>query len=324
MPSTSTTASTTATETRSTTRATGRRGAPTREIRTRRIAFRYPDDELPRHFAGADATAPGDRGDLVLSHVIAVLSSLFPEGEDFFVASVRRYRDRITDPELTKQVAGFIGQEAIHGREHREFNDRLQALGYPTHHIDRNLARLLTVGQKVLPGTVQLAITSALEHYTATLAETLMTSEQAREELPVDEIRQLLLWHALEESEHKAVAFDVYQQVSGNHLVRSGTMYVVTFLFLLIVALETGLSLVLDPAARNPRRLARSLARARRSPFLTRDVARRIHDYHRRDFHPDDHETDALLASWREALFGTDGTLADRLKTRPAGAPIAS
>src|SRR5690606_18852059 len=98
-----------------------------RKIQTRRIEFEY-DETLPKHFVG---------GDPAMSHVVAVLSSLFPEGEDFFVESVRRYRDRIDDPELKKQVAGFIGQEAIHGREHRTFNDRLAAMGYPTHLIDR-------------------------------------------------------------------------------------------------------------------------------------------------------------------------------------------
>ncbi|NLV54340.1 MAG: metal-dependent hydrolase, partial [Acidimicrobiales bacterium] len=74
----------------------------------------HPDDNIGRrHFAD---------GDLVMSHVVSVLSGLFPEGEDYFVRSVRHFRDRIDDPVLKKQVAGFIGQEAIHGREHRDLN----------------------------------------------------------------------------------------------------------------------------------------------------------------------------------------------------------
>src|SRR5579885_2363169 len=70
---------------------------PPRRIRTRRIDFTYPQGELPHYFVGG--------GDPVMSHVMALLSALFPEGEDFFVRSVRNYRDRITDPELKKQVA---------------------------------------------------------------------------------------------------------------------------------------------------------------------------------------------------------------------------
>src|SRR3546814_9972414 len=85
------------------------------------------------------------------SHIAAMLSSVFPEGEDFFVRSVRAYRDRIDDPELSKQVKGFIGQEAIHGREHRDFNEQLAALGYPTLGVDRLVKRFLALLHKVAP-----------------------------------------------------------------------------------------------------------------------------------------------------------------------------
>src|SRR2546422_8921531 len=96
---------------------------PERTVPTRRISFEASLQDLPKHFA-AD-------GDLMSSHVAASLSAVFPDGEDFFVRSVRRFRDQIADPELKRQVAGFIGQEAMHGREHRAFNDRLDQLGYP-------------------------------------------------------------------------------------------------------------------------------------------------------------------------------------------------
>src|SRR5580692_11887715 len=147
-------------------------GTPARTVTTRRIAISYPEDTLPRHYVG---------GDLVMSHVVTNLSAMFPEGEDFFVRSVRNYRDRIEDPELKRQVAGFIGQEAMHGREHRTFNARLNEMGYPTRQLDRVLKSVLQFGEKVLPKSVQLAITAALEHYTATLAEVLLTDTEARE-----------------------------------------------------------------------------------------------------------------------------------------------
>ena len=113
-----------------------------RKVPTRRISFEESLRDLPRHFA-AD-------GDLITSHVIAALSSVFPDGEDFFVRSVRRYRDRITDPELKRQVSGFIGQEAMHGREHRAFNDRLAELGYPTKRIERMTRRMLTSRERIM------------------------------------------------------------------------------------------------------------------------------------------------------------------------------
>src|SRR3954454_9073585 len=77
---------------------------PAHHVPTRRISFEESLRTVPKHFA-AD-------GDVVSSHVMANLSSVFPDGEDFFVRSVRHYRDQITDPVLKRQVAGFIGQEA--------------------------------------------------------------------------------------------------------------------------------------------------------------------------------------------------------------------
>ncbi|MDQ3294263.1 MAG: metal-dependent hydrolase [Actinomycetota bacterium] len=280
-----------------------------REIRARRISFDRLD-QLPKHYAGDD---------VVMSHVVSVLSAVFPEGEDFFVRTVRNYRDQITDPELKKQVGGFIGQEAIHGREHRAFNDRLAELGYPTRGIDKRVGIVLRFGERVLPKDWQLAITAALEHYTATLAGVLLIDPRAREIIADDEVRHLLLWHALEESEHKAVAFDVFHAVSGNERVRVNVMRFTTFGFLASGVLNTIASLAMDRSARrDPRRLLRSLRNARTSPWLTRQVRAQIRDYNRPGFHPDDHDTTELERHWRNELFGEGGRLADRVARREA------
>ena len=285
--------------------AAARRPIKPRTVRTRRVSFEYPARDLPRHYVG---------GDLVMSHVVTNLSSMFPEGEDFFVRSVRSYRDRIVDPELKKQVAGFIGQEAMHGREHRAFNARLQELGYPTWEVDRATKWLLKLGEKVLPKRTQLAVTAALEHYTATLAEVLMADAEARAMLEPDEVRSLFLWHAMEESEHKSVAFDVFQEVCGKHYVRVLVMNAVTIGFLAAIVASTTRSLLSDRATLDVRRLVRSLAALRHSPFLRRDVIRHLRSYNKRGFHPDDRDTTALMERWRIELFGAGGTLAARVR----------
>jgi hypothetical protein len=285
---------------------------PSRTVKVRRINLSYPEDSLPRHYAA---------GDLVMSHVVTNLSAMFPEGEDFFVRSVRNYRDRIKDPELKKQVAGFIGQEAMHGREHRTFNTRLNDMGYPTHEIDRVVKWSFRLGEKVLPKSVQLAITAALEHYTATLAEVILTDEEARRMIDVEEVRSLFLWHALEESEHKAVAFDVYQQVCGNRRRRVLVMQAVTVGFLLAIVASTVRSLAVDRATYHPLRLGRSLARLRRSPFLRRSVLARLWAYNGRSFHPGDNDAEGLTDRWRTELFGPEGSLRTLLRTGEVETP---
>lgn len=284
---------------------------PARQVPTRRISFEPSLAEVPKHFAG--------EGDLIMSHVIACLSAVFPDGEDFFVASVRRFRDRITDPELRRQVAGFIGQESVHGREHRALNDRLDELGYPTKRIERFTRTLLSFRQRKLPATSNLAVTAALEHYTATLAEVLLASQDARDVVGDSPVLDVLLWHALEEAEHKAVAFDVYKLSGGSERLRTFTMNFITVGFLTGTTLDVIVSMLQDPATFEKGRVRSSIARLRRSPWVSSDVWRRLRDYNRPDFHPDDHQTDELLAQWREVLFGDDGRLNDRL----AGAAAA-
>jgi uncharacterized protein len=283
-----------------------------RKVPTRRISFEESLQQLPRHYA-AD-------GDLILSHVAASLSAVFPDGEDFFVRSVRHFRDQITDPELKRQVAGFIGQEAMHGREHRAFNDRLDQLGYPTKRFERITKKGLEVRERLMSPTSNLAATAALEHFTATLAELVLTSEETQRLFGHQEVKNLFLWHALEESEHKAVAFDVYKAVGGSERTRVITMKVLRYAFVLGMTLQVIVSLLGDRATYQRGNLRRSWRTFRRSPIVSRELWRQLKDYDRPDFHPDDRDTTELVERWRDELFGAAGTLNDKLTTAATSA----
>ena len=284
--------------------------ATERKVPTRRISFEEALQQVPRHFA-VD-------GDLILSHLAASLSSVFPDGEDFFVRSVRHFRDQITDPELKRDVAGFIGQEAVHGREHRAFNDRLDQLGYPTKRFERITEKGLAFRERHMSPAANLAATAALEHFTATLAELVPTDQEVRDAFGHDEVRNLFVWHALEESEHKAVAFDVYKAVGGSERMRVWTMKLIRVGFVAGMALQMLVSLLGDRATYRRGALRRSWQRFRRSPLVSRELWQQLKDYDRPDFHPNDRDTDALVEQWRAELFGTAGRLNDKLATSAA------
>jgi predicted metal-dependent hydrolase len=272
---------------------------PDRSVTARRMSIVH-NEEMPRHFLD---------GDLLMSHVMAVLSATFPKGEQFFVDSVRNYRDEIGDDELRRQVAGFIGQESMHGREHDRLNKTLARLGYPTRFVDAATGRAMRIMQRVAPESVQLAFTAAAEHFTSVLAEQLLEDDPFEHQDVPEEIRALFRWHALEEAEHKAVAFDVYDDCVHNEVIRLATMHVTTALLVAVAGAALVGSAVTDPAARNPIRFVGSLLNLRNSPFARKKIGLRLLEYHRPGFHPDDRDTEDLVARWREALFGEAGAL---------------
>jgi predicted metal-dependent hydrolase len=150
-------------------------------------------------------------GDPVATAYFNALSAAFPQGETFFIESVRRYRDSVHEP-LRQQIAAFVQQEAMHTREHVVFNKLLRTAGYDLTAMDAETRRRVDEARN-RPHLVQLALTVALEHFTAIMAHSLLTE---REPLPgaPEEVVRLWQWHAIEEIEHKAVAYDTYLAVT--------------------------------------------------------------------------------------------------------------
>ncbi|HKR37006.1 MAG TPA: metal-dependent hydrolase [Steroidobacteraceae bacterium] len=150
-------------------------------------------------------------GDPIATAYFNALSAAFPQGETFFIESVRRYRDQVDEP-LRQQIAAFVQQEAMHTREHIVFNKLLRSAGYDLTAMDAETRRRVDEA-RTRPPFVQLALTVALEHFTAIMAHSLLTERQP---LPgaSDEILRLWQWHAIEEIEHKAVAYDTFLAVT--------------------------------------------------------------------------------------------------------------
>jgi len=268
----------------------------TRDITPRDPGFSFADD-LPVYWHS---------GDPAISHFYNGLSLTFPEGERFFVESVRYFADQVTDPKLKADVRGFAGQEAIHSREHVAYNQYLAAQGLEPEKIERLVTFGLKLGRK-LPKKTQLAITCALEHYTALFAEAILENPNVMDEAH-PQFANLWRWHALEESEHKAVAFDVFKTVDpgfGGYLRRIIAMTITTIEFNLAALGNQVYLMKKSGELTNWRSWGRSMKHLCGRGGVWRHVMMGVLPYYRPSFHPNDRDTDALVEKWR-AWYAND------------------
>lgn len=259
-------------------------------ITPRDPGFDFPET-LPRNWHS---------GDPAISRFYDGLSLTFPEGERFFVDSVRAFADRIEDPELKRDVRGFAGQEAIHSREHIVYNKHLSDRGLKPEPIERMLSFGLKIARK-LPLKTQLAITCALEHYTALFAEVILSDPRVMESAD-PHFANLWRWHALEESEHKAVAFDVLKTVDPGvrgYLRRILAMTFTTLDFNLVALVNQIYLMKQAGELTNWRSWGRALKYLWGKPGVWRRVLAGVPRYYRPSFHPDDHDTTALIGRWK-------------------------
>lgn len=248
-------------------------------------------------------------GDPDLSIFWDALSAVFPEGENFFVRAVRAHRDLIDDPELLARVDAFIGQEAAHGAAHRALNRSLERRIPSAKRVDRELRWVLKeLAPKLFGARQRLAITCALEHFTALLAAQLLEDERHRAAID-DRLTPLWLWHAYEEVEHEDVAFDVYRAAGGNELERRAIMALTTGLFIGFMAYFYAVMAADQKRARRPTTWLRLGYFLCMKPGLTRRLVPDYLAYYRRGFHPSQKDTAPLLETWRERLFGSDGAV---------------
>lgn len=265
----------------------------------------------------------GYANDAYMTTFWGAFSSLFPKGESFFVESVRHYRNQITDPLLKAQISGFIGQEAMHSKEHTALNAWFQSFGYPMDKLDRDIGYLLGFLQKTMSPKRQLAVTVCLEHYTAIIAEYCLKADHMHRMVDPN-LLQIWLWHALEENEHKTVAYDVYEQVGGGYALRSFTMLTTTatlaFIFLWFHARLLAHDGRLFSLRKNWPGIKHFWGRGGMIPSIVPQLL----DFFKPGFHPGQHDTEALLEEWREKLFGSNGILKEQWhkpKLVPARAP---
>jgi len=265
------------------------------KVRPRPYALNVPAD-TPRYWMGGDPFA---------SHLMDVLSYMFPGGERFFIASVRAFLPRIADPTLRAQVKAFVAQEGAHTREHMIMNRWHARFGVDGAAAEAQSTAFTEARQARRKALDNLAVTCALEHFTAVLAEGWLTTPELHESA-VEPLRSLWTWHAIEELDHKAVAFDVYQAVSGDYRTRVYWMARTTVEFVLGTGLFHIIALAKDGQLSEPRALvARWWSFWGPRGHFSRLIPAYLR-YYRRDFHPWDEDHRALMARFEAALASAE------------------
>lgn len=254
-------------------------------ITVRRLQFN--PKKIKRHYF---ANSP------VMSHLLTALSSTFPIGEQFFVNSVRNVRDKVTDPKLQAQIAAFIGQEAMHSKAHSEFNDAWRRDDYNLDRFQAWIAKQDESLRKAHP-KLQLALTCAFEHFTAMLGGYILKHPEVLSTLDEDAMK-LWVWHAIEEIEHRSVAFDVYEEVYGDDRIRRLLMRSVTTGFASLVFYGTTRLIWQDKWKSLPKVGGNLFGLYLLSKMLIQLIPEYL-SYYQADFHPAKHDYTRLVNDWK-------------------------
>lgn len=181
------------------------------------------DGDIPKYWMG---------GDPFQSRFWDALSLIFPPGEKFFMNCVRDYRDQVQDPKLLQDIKDFNRQEAQHSMVHRQDNERLRRQGVDVDALTEYVDTMLNKGyrQKYSKG-YNLAVTSALEHFTSIIAHSLFDKRDVMKHAD-PRVRAMYSWHAIEEVEHKGVAYDVMEDYAKvGYFKRVGALIHATGMF---------------------------------------------------------------------------------------------
>ena len=259
-------------------------------------------DEIPRYWFG---------GDPFLTRMFDALSLTFPDGERYFILSVRLFRDQIKDPKLQQRVADFIRQEAQHGIAHDQMNDLMREQGMPVDQFISRLNSMMNRDLKYRSPHYNIAVTAAAEHLTALMAETFYAHKQTLAAAH-PYVRALFAWHAIEEMEHRDVAFDVMKEVAQTpELTRKAALPFITVVMFGFTLYRANIMLKYDGF----NRLQRWQMNLKGLPWffgrkgvLTR-MGKQYRDWFKADFHPSQHPVIAQYEVWVKTLKETNNPI---------------
>ena len=264
------------------------------EFAPRRLEFEI-EDALGRDWHGGNAFRTA---------WFNALSTMFPIGEKFFIDSVRYFRDDIEDPRLRKEITAFQGQEAVHRLEHQRYNETLCRLrGYDLEKIEAGLRKRLDWARQEIPPRQQLAGTVAYEHLTAILANDMLKHDDVLRDAD-PRIARLWLWHGVEETEHKSVAFDVYTAVGGTTKERRIALFMNSWFFFKDAFRILWHMLKVDGKQWQPGVWFSGLNFLLGKPGVMRRPMFEYFAFYRKRFHPWDLDNRELIENWSKTQPG--------------------
>ncbi len=228
------------------------------------------------------------------------MSMLFPLGEKFFIDSARFFRNEIVDPKLLEELTAFQGQEATHRLQHQRYNEILcEQRGYDLDRFERPLRNRMAWAYRELSARRRLAGTVASEHLTAILANDMLTHRDALSDAD-PQVASLWLWHGVEETEHKAVAFDVFIAVGGTIGERRQALLMNTFFFFRDTFRNLCIMLKNDGKLWSLHEWLSGFKYLFIKPGILRRVFPAYLRFYRKDFHPWQHDNRELIAEWEQ------------------------
>ena len=260
-------------------------------------------DQAPRFWFGNDPFR---------TRMFDALSLTFPEGERYFIESIRLFRDKISDPDLQERVADFIRQEAQHGIAHDKMNQVMKDQGMPIEAFTNRLKKIFRFELEYRSPQYNIAMTAAAEHLTALMADTFYSKKATLADAdPL--VRALFAWHAIEEMEHRDVAFDVMREVGEvPELTRRSALVITTMLMFGFTFYRTNVMLTNDgfDLKQRVKMIAKGLPWFfGRNGILT--VKREQYsDWFKHDFHPNQHPIIRQYDVWIDTLAKTNDPIA--------------
>ncbi|MEO0589368.1 MAG: metal-dependent hydrolase [Pseudomonadota bacterium] len=235
--------------------------------------------------------------------IFNAFSISFPSGEKEFMDTVRHFEGQIKDEKLLTEVRGFYQQEGIHTREHLRYNRMLcKARGYNLEHLERPFTQLMERMRSDPRATpeVRLAATVGLEHFTAGFAEVLLKTSYLDKADP--KLRELWQWHSLEEMEHKAVAFDVFQAVCGDTKMRKRVLRIAFLMLVRRIVTVTMRMLAHDKQLWKWKTLKSAATFFFSKTGFVRQYLPHHREFFKDAFHPWNTDTRDLMETWKPRL----------------------